>query len=92
MLYDLMFPYTVLYCMIVFYMMCIQYCVLLYWMQKRMIEREVVQIYDRIVSVNGKVGTAMDLLSAMKAEGTELQLVVERPEVKEASFYRHLCM
>eukprot|EP00438_Fugacium_kawagutii_P009754 Skav213429 [mRNA] locus=scaffold632:30203:37660:- [translate_table: standard] len=43
-----------------------------------------VRIYDRVVSVNGKAGTAMDLLAAMKVEGhSEIQLCIERPEIKE---------
>lgn len=43
-----------------------------------------VRLYDRVVSVNGKAGTAMDLLTAMKVDPhSEIQLCIERPEIKE---------
>mmetsp|Transcript_26163 Transcript_26163/g.62385 ORF Transcript_26163/g.62385 Transcript_26163/m.62385 type:complete len:208 (+) Transcript_26163:46-669(+) len=44
---------------------------------------EDVRLYDRVIKVNGKAGTALDLLSAMKADQEVFHLIIERPEIKE---------
>ncbi|CAE7724046.1 unnamed protein product, partial [Symbiodinium sp. CCMP2456] len=42
-----------------------------------------IRLYDRVLRVNGKAGSAMDLLTALREEVEELEVVMERPRIRE---------
>ncbi|OLQ11734.1 hypothetical protein AK812_SmicGene4407 [Symbiodinium microadriaticum] len=42
-----------------------------------------IRLYDRVLRVNGKAGSAMDLLAALREEVDELEVLMERPRIRE---------